>query len=258
MRRLSNTQGRVLLQLGLLAGIAAALHGSREPIATAGGAGDCFTENMCTFKKPNFMIVLDYSSSMNTAFGMGKTRWEVAVEAIATLMTTNGGYFQENMHVALMRYGHDPDPDNQGTTIPGDASGLVDGLRGTANWRLGDWQGYQGSDFEATVDLGEVRKLSRVSSGYLQDARAWIWMPVAVEVALSSDGEHFEVVGRVGHDVDDHDLDQVHLRELELRLRKGSKARYVRVRAENYGTIPDWHPGAGSEAFVFVDEITIE
>jgi hypothetical protein len=134
MRRLSNTQGRVLLQLGLLAGIAAALHGSREPIATAGGAGDCFTENMCTFKKPNFMIVLDYSSSMNTAFGMGKTRWEVAVEAIATLMTTNGGYFQENMHVALMRYGHDPDPDTQGTTIPGDASGLVDGQSLDVPW----------------------------------------------------------------------------------------------------------------------------
>jgi hypothetical protein len=140
----------------------------------------------------------------------------------------------------------------------GGPGGLVDGLRGTANWRLGDWQGYQGSDFEATVDLGEVRKLARLSSGYLQDARAWIWMPVEVEYAVSKDGEHFEVVGRVGHDVDATDVEHVHLRELELRLSKATKARYVRVRAKNYGTIPTWHPGAGHEAFVFVDEITIE
>lgn len=122
------------MQLGLLAGLGVALLGQRDPIASAGGGDECFTENMCTFKKPNFMIVLDYSSSMNTAFGQGKTRWEVAVEAIATLMTTNGGYFQENMHVALMRYGHDPEPDVEGTAIPGDASGLVDGQRLDVPW----------------------------------------------------------------------------------------------------------------------------
>ncbi|MFV8755706.1 VWA domain-containing protein [Nannocystaceae bacterium ST9] len=135
MRRfvLTNTHRR-LLQLGLLAGIGVALIGQREPVATAGGGDDCFTENMCTFKKPNFMIVLDYSSSMNTAFGMGKTRWEVAVDAISTLMTTNGGYFQENMHVGLMRYGHDPDPANPGTEIPGDESGLVDGQSVDVPW----------------------------------------------------------------------------------------------------------------------------
>ena len=131
---LTTTRRRLLLQLALLAGIGVALIGQREPVATAGGGNDCFTENMCTFKKPNFMIVLDYSSSMNTAFGLGKTRWQVAVDAVSTLMTTNGGYFQENMHVGLMRYGHDPDPNNPGTVIPGDASGLVDGQSIDVPW----------------------------------------------------------------------------------------------------------------------------
>lgn len=140
----------------------------------------------------------------------------------------------------------------------GGPAGLVDGLRGSANWRLGDWQGYQGSDFEATLDLGEVRRITRLSSGYLQDARAWIWMPVEVEYALSSDGERFEVVGRVGHDIDPTDVETVHLRDFELALAKRPRAGWVRVRAINYGTIPDWHPGAGNQAFVFVDEIEVE
>jgi len=36
------------------------------------------------------------------------------------------------------------------------------------------------------------------------------------------------------------------------------KARFVRVRAYNPGKIPAWHPGAGFEAFIFVDEIFVE
>ena len=36
-----------------------------------------------------------------------------------------------------------------------------------------------------------------------------------------------------------------------------TSARYVKVFARNYGTIPQWHPGAGYPAFIFVDEITI-
>jgi hypothetical protein len=35
-------------------------------------------------------------------------------------------------------------------------------------------------------------------------------------------------------------------------------ARYVRVFARNLGTIPPWHPGAGDQCFIFVDEILIE
>jgi hypothetical protein len=34
-------------------------------------------------------------------------------------------------------------------------------------------------------------------------------------------------------------------------------ARYVRVRAYNFGKIPSWHPGAGGEPWIFVDEIFI-
>ena len=37
-----------------------------------------------------------------------------------------------------------------------------------------------------------------------------------------------------------------------------TKARFVRVKAFNLGKIPAWHPGAGFDAFIFVDEIFIE
>ena len=33
--------------------------------------------------------------------------------------------------------------------------------------------------------------------------------------------------------------------------------RYLRVEAKNYGSLPDWHEAAGSEAWLFVDEIIV-
>ncbi len=35
------------------------------------------------------------------------------------------------------------------------------------------------------------------------------------------------------------------------------KTRYVRVLVKNYGKIPDGNPGAGNNAWLFVDEIEI-
>ena len=53
------------------------------------------------------------------------------------------------------------------------------------------------------------------------------------------------------------DEDGVILRDLLADL-DGTEARYVRIVARNYGTIPDWHPGHGDGAFIFIDEILIE
>jgi hypothetical protein len=36
------------------------------------------------------------------------------------------------------------------------------------------------------------------------------------------------------------------------------EARFVRIKARNVGICPDWHPGAGGKAWLFVDEIVVE
>ena len=37
-----------------------------------------------------------------------------AVEAIENIVTQDNGFFDESMHLGLMRFGHDPDPNNDG------------------------------------------------------------------------------------------------------------------------------------------------
>jgi predicted alpha-1,2-mannosidase len=132
---------------------------------------------------------------------------------------------------------------------------LIDGLRGTKSWRTGSWQGYH-RNFEATVDLGKIQRLTRVGAGFLQDVGSWIWMPKAVEFAVSIDGSTYTRVGKLAAKVSDRS-DAVTIQDHEQKLDR-VEARYVRVKAKNYGRIPDWHPGKGGRAWIFVDEVLIE
>lgn len=36
------------------------------------------------------------------------------------------------------------------------------------------------------------------------------------------------------------------------------KWRYLKIKAKNFGKLPKWHQGAGGEAYIFIDEITVK
>ena len=136
--------------------------------------------------------------------------------------------------------------------------GLIDGLRGSSNWKTGGWQGYQDTDFTAIVDLRSEKSISSIGSGYCQDVRSWIWMPRYVEYSVSSDGKEFVPVGKVMNTVDSRDYD-IQTKDFVLRIPDAPVcARYVKVFAKNFGTIPAWHLGAGGEGFIFIDEIWVD
>lgn len=140
-------------------------------------------------------------------------------------------------------------------TAGGD-EGLIDGIRADENWRKGGWQGYQGQDFEAIIDLKKSKTIRKVKVGLLRDVRAWIVEPKEVLIYTSKDGENFTRVAQVG----DFTFDEVY--KVETFTAKAeiapAKARYIKVKIINYGMLPDWHLGAGHDAFIFIDEIEVE
>lgn len=138
-------------------------------------------------------------------------------------------------------------------TAGGDEA-LIDGLKGSTNWRKGDWQGYQYQDFECIIDLGKETELSTFSSNFLQDSRSWIMMPVKVEYSVSSDNKEFKLVATAEHSVKAEDT-EIQVKDLVSRLSAKVKARYIKVKAFNFGKLPDWHQGAGGDAFIFIDEL---
>ena len=142
----------------------------------------------------------------------------------------------------------------------GDAA-LIDGIRGTTNWTSGAWQGYWGKDLVAVVDLGRPQMVSKLGAGFLQEAGSWIWMPRSVSFELSLDGQHFVPVLTIPNDVPDGSNPAVNVGTMAKDFVKEitrQEARYVRIKAVNFGKIPAWHAGHGGDAWIFVDEIIIE
>ncbi len=138
----------------------------------------------------------------------------------------------------------------------GGPEALVDGIRGSDNFRLGAWQGYSATNIEAVVDLGNIRILRSVGAGFHQDADHWIWMPAYVDFFVSEDGEHFEYAGRAINEVAREER-KPQSRDLWVRG-VNKKGRYVRMVAVHPGPNPEWHPGAGKMGMLFTDEILID
>jgi hypothetical protein len=139
----------------------------------------------------------------------------------------------------------------------GGPDGLLDGIFGTTNWRKGDWQGYQSQDFEAIVDLQEPKTFSEIHSNYLQDQRSWILMPTKVDYYVSDDNVNFTKVGTIENTLDPKETENI-IRDFNLKLENPIKAKYIKVKAYNFGKLPEWHQGFGGDAFIFIDEITIK
>lgn len=140
-------------------------------------------------------------------------------------------------------------------TAGGD-QGIIDFLRGGTDFRTGGWQGYQGTDFEAVVDLGKTQKIKKLALGCLQDCNAWVLMPKYVEFWVSSDGVNYTSVGKVENTVAANDMTLL-TKDFSLSINP-CEVRYVKVFAKNFGKLPSWHLGFGGEAYIFIDEIVVE
>jgi predicted alpha-1,2-mannosidase len=138
----------------------------------------------------------------------------------------------------------------------GGTEGLIDGIFGTENWRKGDWQGYQSQDFEAVVDLQTTQEVTELSSNFLQDSRSWILMPSKVDYFTSLDNVNFTLVKTIENTFDPKITDNKII--AFKTVINPTNAKYIKVKAYNFGKLPEWHQGFGGDAFIFIDEITIK
>lgn len=131
---------------------------------------------------------------------------------------------------------------------------LIDNLRGGENYRTGNWQGYRG-DLDVTVDLGKMESIYSIGLGCMQDIKSWIFFPKRVDYFISTDGEKFRKIGEINTKYSDS-LEENIIDEHTLKITE-TKAKYIKIKAQNYGLCPDWHLGAGGKTWIFVDEIII-
>ena len=117
------------------------------------------------------------------------------------------------------------------------------------------WQGYEGVDLDAVIDLGSIQLISDIEVGFMQDIGAWIFLPSKVEFSVSDDGAYFQQIGIIINEVQQKDP-TVQIKNFNLNF--STKARYLKVVGRNIGVCPEWHWGAGQKAWIFADEIVIK
>jgi hexosaminidase len=85
----------------------------------------------------------------------------------------------------------------------------------------------------------------------------WVFGPKHITVYTSEDGKTFtEAASKAIEDIDNID-DGNGCLDYTLTF-DATTAKFLKVVAESYTELPQWHPGAGNPGFLFVDEVIVK
>ena len=137
----------------------------------------------------------------------------------------------------------------------GGNNAIVNGLRGGLNFRDGHWQGYFGTDFETTITFNSIQRIDSVIISFYQYNLSWIFIPKQILVFTSMDGDNYYKRAKLSPQIsakqEGHFFKEFVMSFPEV------EAKYIKIKAVNFGACPDWHPAAGSKSWLFVDEVRI-
>ncbi len=137
----------------------------------------------------------------------------------------------------------------------GGAHALIDGVRGTKDFRTGAWQGYWGKDVVATINRSSPKLVKEISINFLEDQGSWIFFPTEVQVYVAGADKKFRLSRQRKIEASEKN-DKPNLKKMTFSINKPN-IQYIKIVAKNFGKLPEWHLGYGGDAWIFVDEIEL-
>lgn len=135
-------------------------------------------------------------------------------------------------------------------------SALVDGIWGNrGSYKDGSWIGFNAGDVELTIDLKENTEISEVEIGTYVCTGDWIFGAKNMEVAVSDNGRDYKTIAKESYPQPEKHIEEVKMNNASF---SPVNTRYVKVKIEKENKMPAWHSGAGSPAFIFIDEVRIK
>ncbi len=137
-----------------------------------------------------------------------------------------------------------------------DTKKLTDGQVAQAPQSVREWVEVTGKDLDFTIDLGEIKPVTKVSANFLKKVLFGYFPPTSVEVALSKDGQDFKeaIAQPVTYPLEGPWAIMPVVADF-----KTARARYVRVRAKNAGPMPaalSFRPNKATT--LAIDEVIVE
>jgi hexosaminidase len=181
----------------------------------------------------------------------------ITLDKITTIkaITTAGARFEEKFFIHRAKGKPYTYAGTPAEGVDSDKKKLTDGQVAQSPRNSAEWVRMTGKDFEITIDLGEVKPVTKVSANFLKVIMNNVFPPTSVEIGLSRDGESFKDA-----------LAQPVKYALEgpweimpvVADFKTARARYIRVRAKNAGPAPEGHPSAGRPTTIAMDEVVVD
>jgi len=135
------------------------------------------------------------------------------------------------------------------------AISLCDGLKGGDDYADGYWQGFNGVDLEARIEFPVKKEISKVEIGFFQKEASWIFLPQKIEIwgefGLGRTQKLAELINEIPNN-QSGSFKKDFILNFDPTEVKG-----IIVKAIAQKKCPDWHPGAGFDAWLFCDEIIV-
>lgn len=124
---------------------------------------------------------------------------------------------------------------------------LVNQQKATLNFTDKQWVGYD-TLVKGNINLKEGTFIKSVTIGYLSDMNSWIFPPSKVSVVINNNTSlKKEIKLNAPNSMSPRKMDA-------LIIPINTKVKTLQIEIENITAIPNWHEGAGSKAWLFMDE----
>ena len=135
---------------------------------------------------------------------------------------------------------------------------LLDGKTGDPkHLRSGRWQGFSGQDIEVEIDMKKKVSVSSFSMGFYQNTFSWVIFPRKIDIFIKNEiDEDYKLIETIINTIPPEE--EGHLKHTYSAEFDDLSARYIKVIAQYYGKLPDWHhAGSSYESMLFADEIIL-
>lgn len=137
----------------------------------------------------------------------------------------------------------------------GSTYALTDGFLASLEFTDESWMGFHGDELEVVIDLEEPKKVLNVEMNFLSNQASWIFLPESISIYAGNAPDNLKLIKKEKFFAPEKDLSV----DKHTYCYSGNfNARYIKVIAHSIGKCPEWHPGTGENAWLFVDEIIIK
>lgn len=130
---------------------------------------------------------------------------------------------------------------------------LFDFKEGSTNFADGNWLGFSGNDLEFTTKISAKESLKNITISCMESIGGWIIYPKSIRVYGRKGEDSFSEIGRYDYKPKKIPTETTK-KSFTLPIDFGDHTE-IKLVVQNVGKLPKWHPAAGNDAWLFVDEI---